>query len=50
MFSSTTMQAALSSENSGLNSKPSSVKNPLEAFRSLTGRFTKIIRIVWSSS
>jgi hypothetical protein len=45
MFSSTTMQVAVSSENSGLKSKPSSPKNFFEASRSLTGRFTKIIRI-----
>jgi hypothetical protein len=39
------MQAHESSENVGLSSKPIAVKNRLDASRSLTGRFTKIIRI-----
>src|SRR6266540_1079542 len=47
MLLSTTMHAASSSENSGLNLKPTSVKNPLAAFRSLTGKFTKIIRMAF---
>src|SRR5690606_14901174 len=44
MLSDTTMQVALASVNSGLNSKPSAVKNRTEASRSLTGRLTKIWR------
>ena len=49
MFSSTTMHAASLSEYSWLNAKPSSVKNAFDAARSLTGRFTKIMRIAVSS-
>src|SRR4051794_18320982 len=46
MFSSTIIAAQLSSENSGLKLKPSAPKKRLVAFRSLTGRLMKIIRIV----
>jgi hypothetical protein len=45
MFSSMTMQAAVSSVNCGLLVKPTASKKAIEAFRSFTGRFRKIIRI-----
>src|SRR5438132_7237360 len=38
------MQAALSSVNRGLNSKPSFEKNSIDTFRSRTGRLTKSFR------
>src|SRR5215471_6995450 len=38
------MQAALSSVNLGLNSKPSLLKNCIDRFRSRTGKLTKISR------
>src|ERR1700704_1604476 len=41
----TTMQAALSSVNSGLNVKPSLVKNAIERFTSRTARFRNIFRL-----
>ncbi|MCY1308629.1 hypothetical protein D9M70_586500 [compost metagenome] len=40
-----TVQAAVSSENCSLKVKPRAAKNAREAFRSLTGRFTKIMRM-----
>ena len=40
-----TMQAALSSVNCGLNSKPSFEKNSMDRLRSRTGRFTNILRL-----
>ena len=40
----TTMQAALSSVNLGLNVKPSAEKNSIDLFRSRTGRLTNILR------
>jgi hypothetical protein len=39
----TTMQAAVSSVNWGLNAKPSLVKKAVDRWRSLTGRLTKIL-------
>ena len=44
-LSATTMHAVLSSENSGLNVKPSSEKNASESSSFLTGRFTTIALI-----
>src|SRR5437660_12581571 len=38
------MQAAFSSENLGLNSKPSFEKNSIDAFTSRTGRVTRSLR------
>jgi hypothetical protein len=46
----TIMQVALSSVNSGLNEKPSSVKNATEAFRSFTGRLTNSLRAMSGAS
>src|SRR5215813_352837 len=43
------MQAALSSVNCRLNSKPSFAKNSIDRFRSRTGRLTKILRSMGSS-
>lgn len=50
MVSLMTRQAVVSSENCGLNEKPSLPKKPLVLSKSLTGRFTKIIWVMSVSS